>query len=111
MPCLAQTVRESTDLRRFAQIRTSESAGIRVSYPLLKKKIIRSPKNGGAPMQSIADELIKEGIEKGFEKGIEQTQLQIVEKMILNGISNQDIRKITGVSMSRIEQIRKKSRK
>jgi len=62
-------------------------------------------------MQSIADELIKEGIEKGFEKGIEQTQLQIVEKMILNGISNQDIRKITGVSMSRIEQIRKKSRK
>ena len=62
-------------------------------------------------MQSIADELIKEGIEKGFEKGLEQTQLQIVEKMILNGISNQDIRKITGVSMSRIEQIRKKSRK
>ena len=40
-----------------------------------------------------------------------ETQLQIVEKMILNGISNQDIRKITGVSMSRIEQIRKKSRK
>jgi predicted transposase/invertase (TIGR01784 family) len=51
---------------------------------------------------------IEQGIEKGFERGIEQAQLEIITKMISNGIDTSDIHKITGVSLSKIEQIRKR---
>jgi predicted transposase/invertase (TIGR01784 family) len=43
-----------------------------------------------------------------LERGIEKTQLEIIEKMLLNGMSTSDIRKITGVSLVRIEQVRKR---
>ena len=49
--------------------------------------------------------------EKGIEKGIEKRDDEIVEKMILNDMCNANIRKITGVSLSKIEQIRKRVRK
>jgi len=62
-------------------------------------------------MPSIAEKLMKDGFEKGIEKGIEQNQTHTVEKMILNDMSNTDIRKITGVSLHRIEEIRKRLRK
>ena len=46
--------------------------------------------------------------ERGIEKGIEKTHIEIVEKMAENGMSNSDIRKITGLSLAKIAQIRKK---
>jgi ribosomal protein L10 len=58
-------------------------------------------------MPSIAEKLMKDG----FERGIEQNQIHTVEKMILNEMSNTDIRKITGVSSHKLEEIRKRLRK
>ena len=55
-------------------------------------------------------EVYKSGIEKGIEQGIEQKEREITEKMIRNGISNSDIRKITGISLSKIERMRRQSR-
>lgn len=49
-------------------------------------------------------------LERGIEKGIEKAQLEIVEKMSENNMSVADIRKITGLSLYRIDQIRKKVR-
>ncbi len=46
--------------------------------------------------------------EKGIEKGIEKTQIEIVEKMANSGISNAEIRKITGMPLKKISQIKKK---
>jgi predicted transposase/invertase (TIGR01784 family) len=51
---------------------------------------------------------IEKGIEKGFERGVEQAQLEFITKMISNGIDTSDIHKITGVSLGKIEQIRKR---
>jgi predicted transposase YdaD len=56
--------------------------------------------------------VLERGVEKGkligHEEGIEKRDLEIVEKMILNNMSNAEIRKITGMSISKIEQIRRK---
>ena len=49
----------------------------------------------------------KSVFEKGIEKGIEKTQIEMVEKMVLNGMNNTDIRKITGLSLQKITQMRK----
>ena len=54
---------------------------------------------------------IEKGIEKGITKGIEKNQIDIAEKMVLNGMSNTDIRKITGISLQKITQIRKRMTK
>lgn len=54
---------------------------------------------------------IEKGIERGIERGIEKNQLEIVGKMFLNGMGIDDIRKITGLSLAKIEQIRKGLRK
>ena len=89
----------------------------------LKKRIEKSLTDGGTLMPSIAEKLMKDGFEKGIEKGIErgfergiekgieQNQTHTVEKMILNEMSNADIRKITGVSSHKLEEIRKRLRK
>jgi predicted transposase/invertase (TIGR01784 family) len=58
-------------------------------------------------MPTIAEKWLQEGIEKGIEK----TQLEIVEKMILNGMGDADIHKITGMPLEKIRQVRKKLRK
>ena len=47
------------------------------------------------------------GIEKGIEKGIMKRDVEITEKMIANNMSNEDIRKITGMSLSKINALRK----
>jgi hypothetical protein len=47
-------------------------------------------------------------LERGIEQGIEKRDLEIVDKMIRNNMSNAEIRKITGMSISKIEQIRRK---
>ncbi|HEX2956911.1 MAG TPA: Rpn family recombination-promoting nuclease/putative transposase [Chitinispirillaceae bacterium] len=48
--------------------------------------------------------------EKGIEKGIEKRDSELVLKMAQNGMSNSDIRKITGLSLQKIVQITKKSK-
>lgn len=52
--------------------------------------------------------VLEKGIEKGIEQGIEKRDLEIVEKMIHSAMSNADIRKITGMALIKIEQIRKR---
>ena len=49
--------------------------------------------------------------ERGIEKGIEKNQFEIAEKMILNGMSTTDIRKITGLSIGKIQQVRRKCKR
>lgn len=48
---------------------------------------------------------LEKGLEKGIEKGIEKRDCEIVLKMVENGISNEDIQKITGLTIDKIEQI------
>ncbi len=43
-----------------------------------------------------------------FEKGVEKRDFEVVQKMAENGMSNTDIRKITGLSLQKIAQILKK---
>jgi predicted transposase/invertase (TIGR01784 family) len=57
------------------------------------------------------EEGIEKGIEKGIEQGVEKTQLEIVGKMVLNGMGDADIHKITGMPLEKIRQVRKKLRK
>lgn len=57
------------------------------------------------------ESILERGIEKGIERGIEKNQLEIVEKMLQNDMDNSDIRKITGMPLAKIEQIRKKCKR
>jgi predicted transposase/invertase (TIGR01784 family) len=50
-------------------------------------------------------------LEKGIGIGVEKNQIEMVERMAENGISNADIRKITGLPLNRIVLIRKKLKK
>jgi predicted transposase/invertase (TIGR01784 family) len=67
----------------------TEELGIEV------EKVIKS---GGTFMPTIAEKLIQEGMQK--------EKLENAEKMLKKGISNADIRDITGLSIKKIEQIR-----
>jgi len=49
-------------------------------------------------------------LERGIEQGIAKTQFDIAAKMITSGMSNEDIRKITGIAIDAIVKIRKKSK-
>ena len=49
--------------------------------------------------------------ERGVEQRIEKKERELVEKMIENGLSTSDIRKITGLPISRIEQMRRKRKR
>jgi predicted transposase/invertase (TIGR01784 family) len=53
----------------------------------------------------------QKGIEQGIEKGIEENSLLIAEKMILRGMENRVIHEITGISMKKIADLRKKRKK
>jgi predicted transposase/invertase (TIGR01784 family) len=81
----------------------------------LEKVITKSLKNGATVMRTIAEMWLQEGIEKGIEKGreqgIEQAYIEMVDKMAQNGMSNADIRKITGLSLAKIGQIRKRGKR
>jgi predicted transposase/invertase (TIGR01784 family) len=57
------------------------------------------------------ESILERGIEQGIEKGIEKNQLEIVEKMVQNDMNDSDIRKITGMSLAKIGQIRKRCRR
>jgi hypothetical protein len=45
--------------------------------------------------------------EKWVQDGIEKEKISTAEKMIEKGMTNADIRDITGLSIKRIEEIRK----
>ena len=60
------------------------------------EKVIKS---GGTFMPTIAEALIQEGIQRN--------KLENAEKMLQKGLSNADIRDITGLSIKKIEEIRK----
>jgi len=67
----------------------TEELGIEV------EKVVKS---GGTFMPTIAEKLIQEGEQKG--------KLKIAEKMLQKGLSNTDIRDITGFSIKKIEEPR-----
>src|SRR5512133_1758745 len=54
------------------------------------------------------DAVLERGIEKGIEKGIDIGVEKVVRKMISNNMSTTDIRKMTGLTASKINEIRKK---
>jgi predicted transposase/invertase (TIGR01784 family) len=54
---------------------------------------------------------VKEGIEKGIEKGIEEGKIEDGLKMIAKGMTNADIRDITGLSIKKIQDLRNKADK
>ena len=59
-------------------------------------------KSGGTFMPTIAEKLIQEGKKEGKQEGI----TEVTEKMIQKGLSNADIRDMTGLSIKKIEEIR-----
>jgi len=77
----------------------------------LKKQVRKSLEEGGRIMPTIAQSLIREGMEKGkaegMEKGMEKGKLEAARNMISRGMPNVDIRDITGLSIRKIQQIRK----
>ena len=50
---------------------------------------------------------IEKGMEIGIEKGAEKAKLNVVQNMILDGESEEKIKKYTGVTDKDIERIRK----
>ncbi len=58
-----------------------------------------------------AKDLRNEGIEKGIEEGKEKGKTEDALKMIEMGMNNSDIRKITDLSLKKINELRKKSNK
>ncbi len=73
----------------------------------LKNEIEKTIKSGENLMPTIAEKWVQEGVEKGVEKGIEKGKIEDAEKMIVKGMTNADIRDITGLSIKKIEEIRK----
>jgi len=62
-------------------------------------------------MPTIAEKWVQEGVKIGIEKGIEKGKTEDAGKMISLGMNNTDIRKITGLPISKIEEMRKKVKK
>ena len=69
----------------------------------LKKQVRKSLEEGGRIMPTIAQSLIREGMQKGKVEG----KVIAARNMISRGMPNVDIRDITGLSIRKIEQIRK----
>jgi predicted transposase/invertase (TIGR01784 family) len=76
----------------------------------LVEEVEKVIKSGGTFMPTIAEKLIQEGriegIKEGEQKGKIEEKLENAEKMLKKGLSNADIRDITGLSIKKIEQIR-----
>ena len=51
------------------------------------------------------DKGLKEGIEQGIEQGVVQERKKIVKKLLENDVSQEDIAKITGLSINQINNI------
>ena len=52
----------------------------------------------------------EKGEKVGIEKGIEKEKIEISQQMILNGMADATIRKITGLSKEKIKELRRKIR-
>lgn len=65
----------------------------------LKTQVENAIENGGSVMPTIAEKWIREGVEKGM--------IEAAERMIRKDLTNADIRDITGLSIRKIEEIRK----
>lgn len=68
-----------------------------------RTEIEKALKDGGDIMPTIAEKWVQEGKEKRDE--------EITERMIKAGLDNAEIRNLTGLSIKKIEEIRKSSRK
>jgi predicted transposase/invertase (TIGR01784 family) len=64
-------------------------------------------------IMTIAERLRKEGFEKGIQQGVQQGLQQGVEKTIINmlkfGFSEKDIAKATGITLDRIQELKKEN--
>jgi len=82
--------------------------------------VAKDKKEVGMIMTSFEEKALKKGIEKGIErgreegigegleKGIVQGLEKAAERMIASDMNSSDIRKITGLSLRRIDELRKK---
>ena len=81
-------------------------------FEVIKTELKRTVDKGDDLMPTIAQMWIKEGMEKGVEKGIEKgikkEKMETAKKMIQLNMSTEDIRKITGLSIKKIDELRKK---
>jgi predicted transposase/invertase (TIGR01784 family) len=76
----------------FASLDSSKSE-------MFKEEVVKAIKSGGTIMPTIAEELLKKGRQEG--------KLEDAEKMIQKGMTNADIRDITGLSIKEIDGLRK----
>ena len=64
-------------------------------------------------IMTAAEKLRKEGFEKGIQQGVQQGLQQGVEKTIINmlkfGFSENDIAKATGITLDRIQELKKEN--
>lgn len=85
-------------------------------FEVIKTELKRTVDKGDDLMPTIAQMWIKEGMEKGVEKGVEKgiekgikkEKMETAKKMIQLNMSTEDIRKITGLSIKKIDELRKK---
>jgi predicted transposase/invertase (TIGR01784 family) len=54
---------------------------------------------------------MEQGMEEGIEKGIEEGKIEDALKMIAKGMTNADIRDITGLSIRKIQELRNRTNK
>ena len=52
---------------------------------------------------------IEEGIEQGIEKGIEQGKCEIITKLLISGMTIEEISKITEISVEEIQTIKEEN--
>jgi predicted transposase YdaD len=76
----------------------------RVGFQLLRNMV--KIWEGIFNMPTIAEKWYQDGIAKGIEKGIEEGKIEDAHKMIDKGMTNADIRDITGLSIKKIQELR-----
>ena len=65
----------------------------------------RVSKNLNNVVMTTAQQLIKQGVSFGLNQGIELTKIDTVKKGYLNGISNDLLVNISGLSLQQVEEI------
>jgi predicted transposase/invertase (TIGR01784 family) len=73
----------------------------------LKQVVLKSIDEGGEVMLTIAEKWIQEGENRGFIKGRGEGLNTVACKSIEKGMSDEDIRDITGLSIQKIQLLRK----
>lgn len=62
------------------------------------------PSNREKKLSSLAEKLM----ERGFEKGIEKGEMQLIKKMLQNGVEPMFITKNTDVALQKIKELQQK---